>query len=129
MTILARMLLARMGLVCLTAETSVQSGHTFRGFGRLSGAALAALLMFLLLATTTLSACHALHHALHHDSDDPGHFCLVCSFAKGQVSATEASAIPVVLFLGWLFGSLQAQAPLLPGFDYRLSPSRAPPRS
>ena len=80
-------------------------------------------------AGTTLSACHALHHSLHHDSDDPGHFCLVCSFAKGQVSATEASAIPVVLFLGWLFGSLQAQAPLLPGFDYRLSPSRAPPRS
>lgn len=85
--------------------------------------------MFLLLATMALAACHALHHSLHHDSDHPGHFCLVCSFTQGQVSAAEALAIPVVLFLGWLFGSLQAQAPLLPGFDYRLSPSRAPPRS
>ena len=121
--------LARRRILCFSVRTSVKSGHAFRGFARVPETALAVLLMFLLLAAGTLSVCHALHQHLHPNSDAPEHICLVCALAKGQLSAAEIVVASVLLALGWILSIRITQAPLLSSFDYRLCPSRAPPRS
>ena len=113
--------------MCLTGVIGVQSGRTFGGLGRLPGAALAGLLTFLLAVAATYSVSHALYHSLHHDSAANGHFCLVCSFAKAQVSAAPAALVSAVVVLFRLWGIHPANTPLFPGFDYRISSSRAPP--
>ena len=84
-----------------------------------------ALQMFALLA---LAACPTLHHALHSESNNPDHACLVTLFAKSQLGRTELSPfVPLVALL-------VICAVLLPGlpprslFEYRFAPSRAPPR-
>jgi len=90
-------------------------------------AALAGLLVLLLLFVSALSVCPSLHHLLHHDSNDSDHCCLVTAFAKGQVGT--ADVVPVVAFISLVFlcgTSLVKTAPPA-SFDYRLSPSRAPP--
>ena len=54
--------------------------------------------------------------------------CLACSFAKGQVSvAAVAPFVPSLAFC-CLWGVCQANTSPFPGFDYRTSSSRAPPR-
>ena len=118
-----------MGSLCLVTGITLQSRRTISGYARLSGSALGALLAALLLTAAFLSVSHALHQCLHDEGAANAHVCLVCSLAKGQVSA-----VPVALWSGvcllsclWYFRLI---SPLpLPGFDYRLSPSRAPPRS
>jgi hypothetical protein len=87
------------------------------------------LLALLLLVSATLSVSHALHQALHHDGDRGSHFCLVCSLAKGQVSVAEVGLVSAILVLACLAVFRTASTSPLAGFDYRLSPSRAPPRS
>lgn len=114
---------------CLTGRTVLQFGRTFGGSGRRLRAAVAGLLVFLLLIVMTLSANHSLHQALHHGSAADGHFCLVCFFAKGQVSIAPVALVSAVLVFYRLGGVCLANAPAFSGFDYRLSPSRAPPRS
>jgi hypothetical protein len=121
--------LAQMESVCLVTGIKLQLGRTLSGYARLSGSALAALLAVLLLVAAILSVSHALHQCLHSEGAANGHVCLLCSFAKGQVSA-----MPVALVCGacvfpclWYF-CLASTLPL-PGFDYRFSPSRAPPLS
>ena len=90
-------------------------------------AALAGLLALLLLISATLAVSGALHQLLHRDTAGSHHLCLVCSFAKGQVSAADVALIAPLLVLCPLFSYL-AGAPLPSAvFDYRLSPSRAPP--
>ena len=91
-------------------------------------AALAGLLVLLLLFVSALTVCPSLHHLLHHDSNDSDHCCLVTAFAKGQVGM--ADVVPVVAFISLVFLCVidMVQTAPLPFFDYRLSPSRAPPR-
>jgi hypothetical protein len=100
-----------------------------RKAGRYGGAksALAGLLALLLLAAATVSANHALHHFLHQDGGVNQHLCLVCSFAKGQVSAAEATLVAAALIVGFSFDLCRANILVLPAVDFRLSPSRAPP--
>jgi len=89
--------------------------------------ALGGLLVFLLLLATTFSISHVLHQSLHHDDAGSGHFCLLCSFAKGQVSAAAVALFLAVLVFCCLWGVCRAIISPFPGFDYRTSPSRAPP--
>jgi hypothetical protein len=85
------------------------------------------LLVVLLLAVTACAASHSLHEFFHTDCSTDGHFCLVCCFAKGQVSPAPA-AIVLAVFVFYCLGSLRlASAPAFAGPDYRLCPSRAPP--
>jgi hypothetical protein len=91
--------------------------------------ALGALLAGLLLVSGLLSVSHSLHQSLHHDGDGVHHFCLVCLFAKGQVSVAEVASGFTFVFLARLCGIQANNTVLLPGFDYSLSLSRAPPRS
>jgi hypothetical protein len=124
---IVQMQLAQMEPICLVTGIKLQLGRTISRNARLSGSALAALLALLLLAGAILSVSHALHQCLHNEGAANGHVCLVCSLAKGQVGA-----VPVAFVCGvcvssclWYFRLVRTLA--LPGFDYRLSPSRAPP--
>ena len=82
----------------------------------------------LLLVATTAAAGHLLHRALHTNDSAPSHNCVLCLFAKGQVTAADGLALlalfvtPFLLVLAWV--SFRAPASL----DLRLAPSRAPPR-
>jgi hypothetical protein len=99
------------------------------GLGRTARTALAGWLVCVLLAATACAASETLHQSLHRDGAAEGHFCLVCFFAKGQVSA-EVVAVVSVIAIFYCLGSVRlASAAVAVGFDYRLSPSRAPPRS
>lgn len=118
-----------MGSVCLVRGIKLQLGRILSGYARLSGPALAALLAVLLLAAAILSVSHALHQCLHDEGAANGHVCLVCSFAKGQLNAAPVALICSVCVFPCLWYFCRVNTLPLPGFDYRLSPSRAPPLS
>ena len=114
--------------MCLIRRKSVQSGRTSCGYGRIPRAALVGLLTFFLPVAAAFSVSHALHHFLRHNSATDGHFCLVCSFAKGQVSAAPTVLMSVVVVFYRVEGVRLATIPAFPGCDYRTPPSRAPPQ-
>jgi hypothetical protein len=98
-------------------------------FGSVAKPALAGLLVLLLLVAAAFSGNVTLHRSLHSGNGDGYHLCLICSLAKGQFSAAETGLFAVVLFLRLLLSDLRPGSFLpLPSFDYRLPPSRAPPR-
>ena len=113
----------------LIAGINVRLRRTLSCCGRVPQSALVGLLAVLLLAAATFSVSHGLHQSLHRDGATDGHFCLVCSFAKGQVSAADVALVTALLVLCPLFSLRAANPSPLPAFDYRLSPCRAPPRS
>ena len=119
--------LAQKGGVWLIANIIVQLGRTLCGSGRAPKAALVGLLMLLLLVATTLSVSHALHQSLHQDGAASGHFCVVCSFAKGQVNAAAVALVSAALVFCFFWAVCLVNTFAFPGFDYRSSPSRAPP--
>lgn len=121
--------LASVGAVCLIAFIQVQQARTVAAAGSITRQALAGLLAVLLLAATTLSVSHSLHQTVHQNGSANHHLCLVCSFAKGQVSATDVAITSAALVFLVLFGTRLAEFFFLPGIDHRLSPSRAPPAS
>jgi hypothetical protein len=99
------------------------------GFRRLAKPALAGLLAVILLILGAISVSHALHEFLHHDASDGSHFCLLCSIAKGQVSTAALASTPAPPVLARFCALLTADVSTAASFDYRLSPSRAPPLS
>jgi hypothetical protein len=115
--------------MCLVTGRNVQLGCKLSGYARWSGSALAALLAALLLVAAILSVSQALHQCLHDEGSANAHLCLVCSFAKGQVSAVAVAFVAGVFVFLCLRCFCLATTPPLPGFYYCLSPSRAPPQS
>jgi hypothetical protein len=113
--------------VCLIAGINVRLRRTLSACGRLPQAALAGLLALLLLAAATFSVSHALHQSLHGDSAADSHFCFLCSLAKGQVTVATVAVLPAALVLSCLWSFRPLSTSPLPGFDYCLSRSRAPP--
>jgi len=95
---------------------------------RVPASALSGLLALLLLVATAFSASHTLHQLLHQDGVGSSHLCLACSFAKGQLSAAAVAVISAVMAFCCLWGVGLVSTSPFPGFDYRTSPSRAPPR-
>jgi len=118
-----------MEAVCLIARDNLQVEPRLSGLRRVAKPALSGLLALLLLICGTLSVCQALHQLLHNGAAGSHHLCLVCLFAKGQVSAADAAVVAALLVLFPLFGPRAGNPSPLPAFDYRLSPSRAPPRA
>jgi len=89
--------------------------------------ALAGLLAFLLLYSSVLAVSSA--HRQSHDFGraTPGHQCVFCLFAHGQISLSDVSP-PSVRASAVVTGIIASYHPALPAStDYRLSPSRAPP--
>jgi len=83
-------------------------------------------MLFLWLATSLLAASPDLHRLLHLDAQDPNHHCLVSQLQEhSPLAASSVMMTPVPAV------SLQATVcvyDFVPfSFDYRLSPSRAPP--
>lgn len=97
------------------------------GFTRAVKAALAGLLVVQLFILLALGGSPALHHALHSDSNQADHSCLVTVFTKGQVS--EAAAVPILCVLGIFTLCTMLLPDRLPQsfFAYRFDASRAPP--
>jgi|SRR5208337_742548 len=91
--------------------------------------ALAGLLAGLVLFAAIASASPAIHEQFHHDPSTPSHGCAICLFALGQLGATEVSAAAVMLAGLLCFSVNPLSAVFSSSIDYRLSPSRAPPRN
>jgi hypothetical protein len=88
---------------------------------------MAGLLALMLFLSVLVSVNHSLHQSLHSDGVPGTHVCLVCSLAQGQVAAVEVLSVLAAIVLVLFFeGSLVRHLPST-DFDYRLSPSRAPP--
>lgn len=99
------------------------------GPGALAKSAVTGFLAVLLLLAVLFSVSPALHQTLHAAGNANSHFCLVCSLVQGQVDSAEVAVVSTVLALGFLLGGrLPNVSPVL-AVDFRLSPSRAPPRS
>ena len=111
----------------MIAAVTLQVEPGLSGLRRVAKPAIIGLLAGLLLVCGTLSVSHALHQSLHNEAGGSHHLCLVCSFAKGQVSAAEVAFVAVLLVLCPLFSFRAGNPAPLSAFDYRLSPSRAPP--
>ncbi len=113
--------------MCLIARKQLHREQIPSGFKYVASPALAGLLALLLLVAGMLSVSQCLHQALHPEGAGSDHSCLVCSLVKGQVSAVSVAAVMALLVLCCFSAVLCARISPLPGFDYRLSPSRAPP--
>jgi len=89
----------------------------------------AAIGLVFFLALQLLTASEPLHKLIHSDADSAGHHCAVTLLAQGQVDALESS-LPLVAFIAALFFFLPPlQSAVFSSFEYRLAPSRGPPRS
>jgi len=89
--------------------------------------ALAGWLAFLLLFSSVLAVSSA--HRQSHDFGraTPGHPCVFCLFAHGQISLSDVTPASVRVS-AMLIGIVTPSQPAIPtSMDYRLSPSRAPP--
>jgi len=89
--------------------------------------ALAGLLAVLLLVTTTASASHLLHGALHGNASTPDHNCILCLFAKGQVSAADDVAVFALFLAAFFFTLAWTSVRAWASIDLRLAPTRGPP--
>ncbi|HWV98930.1 MAG TPA: hypothetical protein VNZ64_04475 [Candidatus Acidoferrum sp.] len=86
-----------------------------------------ALMLLLWLGLCALEVSPDLHHFIHQDAQNPAHNCLVTQLQQHSVlsgfvpaAAPAPPAVTRTLFSG---GDFQ----FCPSFDYRLTPSRAPP--
>jgi hypothetical protein len=98
------------------------------GFDAAPNRVLAAFLALMLLVASTISASHALHQELHSGTSDSGHFCLLCSLAKGEVGAAAVAIFVAIPLIGLFYFLPRTQSTAASAANYRLSPSRAPPR-
>ncbi len=120
--------LAPFARLCLIGTIQARAAQRASGPAAASKAALAGLMALLLLAATLVSVSHALHQSLHRDGSVGAHFCLVCSFAKGQVTGHEGPLALALAVLSLLFCILLAKVSPVPGgLDYCVSRGRAPP--
>jgi|SRR5215469_2988505 len=69
-----------------------------------------------------------LHGLIHPGADSPNHHCVITVFTHGCVDAADTSLPAVTVFLGVTFCLLILTSAVFSSFDYRLSPSRAPPQ-
>ena len=86
-----------------------------------------AVMISLWVAMWALEVSPDFHRLLHEDAQNPGHTCLVTQFQhhlllSGFVAAATPP-LPVVSYAPLICGDFQ----FLPSYDYRLTPSRAPP--
>jgi hypothetical protein len=98
-----------------------------RKFRSVAKAALAGLLALLFLVASAFSVSPSLHHWLHHHDAGGHQTCLACSLSHGQVGAAEVASVAVALIFALICGALLQLTSPRSSFDYRLSPSRAPP--
>ena len=84
------------------------------------------MLAVLVLFAVVLSVAPVLHQRLHANTA-AGDFCLICSLAKGQVSASELIPVLAIFVSVLLFCLPRFSSEAICASDVRLAPSRAPP--
>jgi hypothetical protein len=89
---------------------------------------LAAVLAGLVLFAGILSSSPSLHEWFHSESSSPSHSCVICQFAHGQVGMADVTVGVVAFASALCFALTPLSRTVFSPFDYRLSPSRAPPR-
>jgi hypothetical protein len=87
----------------------------------------AGLCLLLFVVLQTFASSGSLHKLVHHDADSPGHQCAITLLAQGQIDSPVVPTGPVPLTAEFIFSPLPSDSPVVSTFDYRLSPSRAPP--
>ena len=96
---------------------------------RRAGGRIAVVLVMLLLwlGTCTLSIFPELHQLLHTDAQSPTHHCLATQFQQHSSlpELAPATAVPASTLV--ISDFLRSEFQFCSSFDYRLSPSRAPP--
>ena len=113
--------------MCLITGVSVQPGLTHTKTSYLPKSALSGVLAVLLMVAMTFSVSHTLHQFLHRDGAGNDQSCLACSLVKGQVSAAAVALISALLVVSCFWVICLPHTIPFCGFDYRTSPSRAPP--
>jgi hypothetical protein len=84
-------------------------------------------MLSLWVATVALTASPELHLLLHRDADCPNHNCLVTQIQQHSLLAAIApitAPAPTPMVVPEV---RRAEVQFVPAYDYRLSPSRAPP--
>ena len=84
-------------------------------------------MLLLWLGTCTLSIFPELHQLLHTDAQSPNHHCLATQFQQHSSLPEIAPANSVLAPTVVISAVLGSEFQFCSSFDYRLSPSRAPP--
>jgi hypothetical protein len=87
--------------------------------------ALVCLVVFMVVEVLALSP--ALHKDIHPDADSPSHHCVVTLLSHSQLTSAGAVCELPALVATLVFCLPPLQTAAFASFDYRLSPSRAPP--
>ena len=119
--------LAQLQGLCLIDWRNVDKQRTSPGCRPTAKSALAGLLAILFLLATTVSVTHSLHHSLPGNHSAGSHSCFLCAFAKGQVASADTAPIAAFLALCLVSTVHLAKVSAPANWDYRFSPSRAPP--
>lgn len=69
-----------------------------------------------------------LHGLIHPGAESPNHHCAITVFTHGCVDAADTSLPAATLFFAETFCLAILISTVFSSFDYRLSPSRAPPQ-
>jgi hypothetical protein len=83
------------------------------------------LCLVLFLALQALAVSTPLHLAIHPDAGNPGHHCAITLVTHGQLTAP--TTLSVVLNISTVFFQAPAVYAAPHSFEFRFSPSRAPP--
>ena len=79
------------------------------------------------LGVCALEVSPELHHFFHKDSQSPAHNCLVSQLQQHSIASGFISAVAPVAPVDCTPPAAQGQSQIFASYDYRLSPSRAPP--
>ena len=121
--------LARTGGMWLIKGIQVRLGIRATRRARVAKSALAVVLAALVIVLGVFSANQALHQTLHSDGAGTNHLCLICSFAKGELSGTDAGPAWAGVVFCCLWGVCRTGTPVPTSFDHSQPSSRAPPRA
>ena len=94
--------------------------------GRQAQEVLSLLVLLLYMSVQPLAVSPALHHLVHPDPDQPGHYCVATLLSQGHIDLNPVE--PVIsrpTIIERKFFSRIVHIGLAP--DYRLMPERAPP--
>ena len=86
-----------------------------------------AVLLFAWLGVCAVEVSPELHSFLHKDAQSPAHTCLVTQLQKHSIDSGFVPAVTPAPCVGWNSLVTHSEVLLFASFDYRLSPSRAPP--
>jgi hypothetical protein len=81
------------------------------------------------IALLLFTSSSQLHRLIHPDADSADHECAITMLAHGQLDAPVVPPVLVAFVAAVFFLLPLFQSAVISSFDYRLCPSRAPPRS